>query len=109
MANIGSSIATSRVTLANLVAGAGIVKTVSMALADTEYSHTFPTGIKAFTIRLRDTAILKLAFTAAASGTTYFTLYGSEPFDSIAMDGTSLSVYFQSPSAGQTLEVIEWS
>jgi len=109
MPNLGSSLSGTRVTLANLVSGAGLVKNVDMPSANNEYSHTFAAGIKHFVIRNRDNGVIKLSFTATESGTTYFTIYPGESFDSAPLDGTAVTIYFQSPKTSQTLEVIEWS
>lgn len=81
---------------------------VSMTSAATEYSYTFPAGTKKFTIKLRAlNALLQIAFTEGASGTTYFTVgYG----DKLTMEAKvgGATIYFQSPTASQTAEVQTW-
>ena len=84
------------------------VYNVSVALANTEVSQALTADTKAFTIRVRGSANLKLAFTATESATTFITIprganYG---IDGLKFNGT---LYFQTDKASQTVEILEWS
>lgn len=83
---------------------------VTMTSANTEYSQALPTNTRKADIKLRATnALLKLCFTESASGTTYVTVpYGSS-YHLENVDLTSITVYVQSPTASQTLEVVCWT
>lgn len=105
-----TGIASSQVsTPSNVNATTAVIKNVVLTNADQEYDHTFPVGIKRFSLRNRNSGILKISFTENESGTTYFTLYAGEVFDSGALGELALTIYFQSSLASQTVEVIEWS
>ena len=80
-----------------------------MASADTEYSYAIPAGTKRIRFKLRAlNALLKYCFTSGASGTTYITVgYGdAEEINDAKLGGQT--VYFQSPTASQTLETRTW-
>ena len=83
-------------------------ETLSIPLAATEVSHSFPAGTKRFRIANRDSGILQLAYTATESGTNYKTIYcGSEYSEDFILGGTT-TIYLQSPDANQTVELISW-
>lgn len=81
---------------------------VSMTNAATEYSYAFPEGTKKFKIKLRAlNALLQVAFTSGASGTTYLTVpYGD--FLEVNAKVGGATIYFQSPSASQMAEIQIW-
>lgn len=83
---------------------------VTMTSKDTEYSQALPAGTRKVDIKLRATnALLKVAFTESASGSTYITVpYGSS-LHLENVDLTSITVYVQSPTDVQTLEVLAWT
>lgn len=79
-----------------------------MTSADTEYSYTFPAGTRAFRIKLRAlNALLKVAFTSGASGSTYITVPYGDYLEMHAKVGGA-TIYFQSPTASQTAEIKTW-
>jgi len=85
------------------------VVNVSMPLANTEYGYNLPNNTKGFHLKLRSqNALLKLAFTSGESGTNYLTIPQNDRFDSFEynMDLDNKTIYFQSPKADQTAEII---
>lgn len=86
-----------------------IVENVSIPLADTEVSHTLPTGTKRFLLMLRDRATLKLSYTTGTSGTTFMTIRPRVWYAEERIGAGTTTLYMQSPSASQTVEIVSWS
>ena len=76
--------------------------------ANTEYSQQLDRGVSYFEIRARQLADLKVAFISGNSGTLYFTIpAGSTWYTREKIpDGTTVTLYFQSPSANVDVEII---
>lgn len=91
------------------IAGRPTIANVAMTSSNTEYSYSLPAGTIRFEIKLRSlNALLKLSFVSGESGTTYITIpYGSS-YREDDVKGTPISLYFQSPTASQVLEVKTW-
>lgn len=90
---------TARPTIAN----------TALTSADTEYGYAIPAGTKRIRFKLRAlNALLKYAFISGASGTTYITVpYGDiVEINDARIGGTT--IYFQSPTASQTVEITTW-
>ncbi len=80
---------------------------VNLAVANTEYSHTFSTSTKSFNVRARENdAVIKLSFSVGTSGTTYFTLKKGVSLYAQNLDFSS-TLYIQSTQP-TILEIIEW-
>ena len=78
-----------------------------MTLADTEYSQELPEGTVKILIQNRGLYDTKISFVSSTSGTNYMTIRSNAVYyeDMINMSRT---LYFQCPSAAQTLEIIVW-
>jgi len=90
---------TSRPTIAN----------VAMTTGGTEYSYAIPSNVKRIKFKLRAlNALLKYTFVATESNTTYITVpYGeSEIINDARLGGRT--IYFQSPTSTQVLEIKVW-
>lgn len=107
MAGIGSSIGQSSTVVVN-VNTTPVVYNLTLTLANTEYIFTLPANCKGFLFRNRNHFETKFSFTALTSGTVYATLEPRAVFTNSDYY-TSQSVYFQSPSAGGTLEIITYA
>lgn len=85
-----------------------IVYNVSVPLANTEVSQALNASTKRFTIRVRGTSKMQLAFAAGTSGTVFITLPAGTTYteDGINFTGT---LYFQTEKASQVVEILEWS
>jgi hypothetical protein len=82
---------------------------VSIVSANTEYSQALSSSTKRFSIKLRGFADLKLAYVSGQSGTTFITVPGGSSYEEINLAGTTaLTLYFQSPTASQETEIIQW-
>jgi len=87
------------------------IANVSVPLAATEVSFTFPLKTKRFLMRIRDgSANIQLAFIAGQSGTNYTTIsrgcnYGSGDID----PPDPFSIYFQCDKPGKTVEILSWN
>lgn len=88
------------------------VQNIPAPLASTEYSFVLPANTNRFEIRSRDSkAKVQISHTLGASGTTYFTIergcsYRQEEL--LLTDINSRTIYFQTTSAANVLEVIAW-
>ena len=92
------------------IASAPTVYNITMTTANLEYTLTLPAICTSFEIKLRSmTDTLKLSFAPGGSGTSYVTIPSNNAYVS---DGTILNnkvIYFQSPTASMTAEVIAYA
>lgn len=85
-------------------------QTETLLLANTEYTITFPDGLKAFRIRIRNGGKIQLASTATESGTNYETLLpGVQYWEDGLGSLIGFELYVQSNKAGTVLEVVSWT
>lgn len=85
------------------------VANVDMTDANTEYSYTFPTGTKSFTMKLRSQSVkFKYAYTEGESGTTYQEMGQNFTLREENLNFTSKTIYFQAPSASQVMEIVSY-
>jgi hypothetical protein len=96
------------ITVSNLVEVATVpaIYTVAMATANTEYSQALPANTKKFLIKIRsDSDYLKVKYGAAGN---YITVPkgGSYNEDNLK---TSSTLYFESPTATMTAEIVAWT
>lgn len=84
---------------------------VAASLASTEYSYALPSSSQLFTIKLRGgNATLQLAYSVGTSGTTYLTIPKGCSYTVGGLDiSNTVVLYFQSPTAGQVVEIESWS
>lgn len=87
---------------------APLVENVTIAIADTEQTHTFPADTKRFLIQSRGSKV-KLSFASGQSGTTYLTVHPYGFYSEDGIGAASLTVYLQSPAAGSVVELVSWS
>ncbi len=107
MSSIGSTSVVSSVSVTPSSTGCQIFN-VSLPLANAEYSQALPSNTKGFELRVRELENLKISFAPGDSGTTYWsvragTVYTNDNFF------TSQTIYFQSPTAGVTLELVAYT
>jgi hypothetical protein len=89
------------------LASSPTVYNVTMTAANTEYSKLLPTGTKKIYIKLRSlNALLKVSFILGESGTTYVTIPFGATFSLDDVDLNNVTIYFQSPTAAQSAEII---
>lgn len=86
------------------------LQNVTLAVANTEYSVAIPTASVAFSIRTRQCSKIQLAYVATESGTKYITIWPGETYVEEGLTSTaSITLYVQSPKAGEVLEVWSWT
>lgn len=80
---------------------------VSAPLADTEYSQILNPATKAFMIKVRGTALLKVAFASGQSAITYLTVDNNCTLVQEALNFSG-ALYFQTNKPSQVIEILEW-
>jgi hypothetical protein len=88
---------------------AGEIQNVTISLANTEQSVVLPTGTRQFIIHNRGPGIVKYAYAAGTSGTTYFTLHKWSFTTRSYIIASSVTLYLQSPTAGTVVELEIWT
>jgi hypothetical protein len=84
------------------------VDTVSMTSANTEYSYELPQHTQEFWLKLRAIGYdMKVAMVAGESGTTYFTIRSGE-IHKEKTKASKTTLYFQSPEAAMTAEILSF-
>lgn len=87
------------------------IKVVNLTLttSGTEYSLVIPNGASTLTVQSRTSADFKMASTALASGTTYFTVKsGAAYYETNVNSYNGVTLYFQSANNGQIIEATYW-
>jgi len=85
------------------------VATVSLASANTEGSYEIPQGTTEFWIKLRAIGFnLQVAMVEGDSGTTYFTIRSGETHKEKNVKASKLELFFQSPEANMTVEILSY-
>ena len=87
-----------------------LITRVPVPLANTEYSFTIAAVTKKVKFRAGRRGKLQYAFSSGDSFTGYYTVDkgDQEIFNSLDLIG-SITVYFNSDTAGETLEILEWN
>lgn len=85
-----------------------IIYNLSLVLAGTEYSQALPRGLTHFEVKCRTLSDMKMAFISGASGTTFITIIlGSVWYTKQRIpDGTTVTIYLQSETAGIVAEIL---
>lgn len=80
---------------------------VPLLLASTEYSIVFPAGTKRYLIKLRDSGVeLKLRY---ISGGDYLTIPRGCNYSEDEISAATLTIYVESVSSSQIVELVTWS
>lgn len=109
MATVGSSIVSTGSVIDERV-GAPTIANVAMATAATEYDYALPAGTKRFLIKNRMNGVVQLSYSLGTSGTTYETIpRGVFYMEENINPGVAVTLYLQSPSASQIIEVTSWA
>lgn len=93
----------------NVVITPTIANITTSATANTETSFTFPANTKRFTVKNRSGGLIRFSYILGASGTTFFSIEPGTTYDETEIGAASLTIYLQSPSVSQILEIISWS
>lgn len=84
-----------------------VVLNKTLTNADTEYSQLLPSNCKKIEIKTRSYNDLKFTFVSGESGTTYQTIQGGATRE-IVGNLSSKTIYFQSPTAGEIVEILSY-
>ncbi len=100
-----------RLVISGILSGksAPTIHNLSMPLANTEYNYTFPNNTREFYLQNRTLGLVKFAYTIGSSGTLYKTLFPGGVLNEDNLELETLNIYIQSPSAGQTIEIVSWT
>ena len=85
--------------------------TLTLTLADTEYSYEFPAWVKQFSVKARTDVAVRIAYVTgkvAVPTDPYQTISAGCEFEEdniLGAKGVPLKVYFASSSAGMVLEI----
>lgn len=83
------------------------ITNLAVPTANTEVSHALSTDVKQVIIRCREYADIKIALTAAESGTKYFTIRRGCVLGLADIAFSAETLYVQSPVASVTVEILE--
>jgi hypothetical protein len=87
------------------------IQTVTLTLANTEYSITLPAGTKRFSMQPRTNVDVRFAFVTgkvAAPTEPYATMKSGAPYTEFDIL-SGARIYFASSTAGTVVEVVSWS
>lgn len=85
-------------------------QTETLATAGTEYTISFPNGLKAFRIRIRSGGKVQIASVSGESGTEYETLLpGVQYWEDQLGSLNGFQLHVQSNKDNTVLEVISWT
>lgn len=102
MANVGGIVISKPTT-----AKAFTVKNLVLTTADTEYSYLLPTNTKYYILQCRGNAAVQFA-DSGNTGTEFWTIFPGQQMDCPSLASASLTLYFRSPKANQTVEIVSW-
>lgn len=87
-----------------------LIDTLVLTVAATELGFAFPAFTRHVLIQNRDRGLLKLGFIATATaGTDYWTIWPGNFLQYSLVVESPLTVYLQSPTAAQTVELKHWT
>ena len=90
-----------------LVVQTPTMQNVAIAVADTEQSVVIGASRKLF-VNCRGNNTLRIGFTAGSTTTAYRLLRAGFTYESPALDGSGITLYIQSPQAGEIVEIESW-
>lgn len=86
-----------------------VINNISIAVANTEQSFVIPATAKKVFFQMEGTSRLQYSFTSGQSGTNYITLHPGVGFEIENLElSSSLTLYYQATSAGDTLQILYW-
>ena len=85
------------------------ISNVALATANTEVAIVLPSNTRKYMLKLRDPNTMKLAFIVGNSGTTYLTVWPGCVYTESDISATGTTIYVQSPTASQVVELVVWT
>jgi len=85
-------------------------RNIALTVINTEVEVIFSDRVAKFELKLRDAAaVLKIGTASGQSGVTFLTIPAGERYKIDQLSGRQFSLFVQSSTAAQTLEILEWS
>lgn len=85
------------------------IANTALTTQNTEYHYTIPANVKRIRFKLRAlNALLKFCFTESGSGSDYITVFYGETYEINDAKLGGKTLFVQSPSNTQVLEVETW-
>ena len=81
---------------------------IALGTTDTEQSQALPSNTKQFLIKTRNNTELKISYTSGQSGTNFITIKRNAVFTDTNLYA-SQTLFFQSPSTGDTVEIVAYA
>lgn len=85
------------------------IQNTVLTAANTEYTIVIPAGTARFTLKSRQDAILKIAYTSTETATNYWTVGYGVCYTERELDSSGITLYIQSSKALTDIEVISWA
>jgi hypothetical protein len=104
MSNVSSTVRAKIVT-----ATTPTIYNVSIPLANTEYSQVLNDAVKKLLIRARNKAQLKFSFVSGNTNSLYITIEPGAVFFEENLDLSNATLYIQGSTAGNVVEILEWT
>lgn len=79
-----------------------------IAVANTEQSLALPAVISGYMIKSRDRSVVQLSHVSGESGVKFLTIKPGAVYTN-EKEYNNLVLYFQSPTAGDVIEIVAWS
>lgn len=87
-----------------------VITNTTLTLANTEYSISLPSNTIRFMLRARNSSRLQLSYVSGESNTEYITLLpGVIYIEKEVSTSVSLTLYIQSNTAGEVVELVSWT
>lgn len=89
------------------------ITALALTNADTEYTHTFREGTRSFSIKLREAAACRFAWTTGQVATptgNYRNLLANATYtkENVRLIGNQRTIYVSGDAGSETLEIEEW-
>lgn len=106
----GTGASISSATITGLVASTpNSVSNTTLVTANTEVGIALPANTVRFKLKARNGGTLQVAYGSTESGTAFWTIYPGDTLEETAINAASLTIYVQSPKAGEIVEISTWS
>jgi hypothetical protein len=85
------------------------ITNITMGLAGTESTITFPANTKRYLVKARGNSTLQFSYISGQTGVTYWTEFPGFTLDEYNVDNTSTVLYVQASKDNEILEIKTWT
>lgn len=85
------------------------IDNLSVPVANVEVSYSLPINTRRFILKNRTGGLLKLSYSAGQSGVKWFSIEPGVSYAETNISKPTITIYLQSPSSNQVLEILSWS